>query len=279
MLKEEIKNGIGNLLIDLLPERAARLAERGMTIADRRTFTKVDYLLRNALLRKAEKNQNFEVLAKFHHNYWTNQGSSFFSQKENGFADFFHSECTFLFDALEIQLAQTSPQFKTLVEIGTGDGQVLNYLSSKFPAINHLIGIDLSTEQIAINSKQFEKNTKLEFIASDGFDWVKANGQKFTVFVTSGGVLEYFTQLRLQEFLTEVKSIGKVIFVAIEPKGRDHDFIKHPNSQPYGHERSFSHNYQKMFKDAGFEIWHSSEKEYSKNDKINFSFTGASCLS
>ncbi len=161
------------------------------------------------------------------------------------------------------------------MEIGTGNGKVLEYLSSEFPKIEKFIGIDLSQAQIEINKKQYQKNSKLEFVASDAYEWVKENGQSNTVFVTNGGVLEYFTEERLQLFLKEIYKLGKIYFVAIEPNSIEHNFEANPNTETYGNERSFSHNYPKLFKNAGFGLWHFSQQPWTGNAGINKTIIGA----
>lgn len=237
-------------------------------------FGMADRLMRNSLIKKAEKNEDFDTLAKFQRDYWVNRGTDFFSMNDGSFENAFLPDCSFVFDILEEELSKESEQFHTLVEIGTGNGKVLNYLANKFPQIDKLVGIDLSAEQIDINAAHYKSNTRLEFAATDGFDWAKAHGKSNMIFVTSRGVLEYFTEERLQEFFNTLNGLGKMIFVAIEPNGVDHDFDVNAGSQPYGHERSFSHNYSALFEKAGFELWHYSKKEMARDDFF-FRFVGA----
>lgn len=274
IVKEKIKHIIGNILITVLPNKAEKLSKSGMTIMNHDKFGMADRLMRNALIKKAEKNKDFDTLAKFQRDYWVNQGTDFFLMNDGSFENAFLPDCAFIFDLLEEELSKDSEQFHTLVEIGTGNGKVLNYLGDKFPQIDKLIGIDLSPEQIELNTKQYRSNSRLEFIATDGFEWAKENGKSNMIFVTSRGVLEYFTEKRLQEFFTMLNGFGPMIFVAIEPNGVDHDFAVNAGSQPYGHERSFSHNYSALFKKAGFEFWHYSKKELSRDDFF-FRFIGA----
>lgn len=115
----------------------------------------------------------------------------------------------------------------------------------------------MSSEQININNVKFSENSRLEFIAADAFDWVKENGRSNIFFVTSRGVLEYFTESRLKEF---IKSLDNVLFVAIEPNVLTHNFELNPNSEIYGID-FFLHNYQKIFNDSDFNILHHSKKE------------------
>jgi len=226
------------------------------------------------MIRNAEKKNDFKKLAEFQKAYWVNQGDDFFERTDDSFETAFLPDCAFIFDILKEQLRLEPNEFNTLVEIGTGNGKVLDFLSSEFPQIVRFVGIDLSPIQIELNKEKYKENPRLEFVAADGFDWVNVHGHGHMVFVTSRGVLEYFTEQRLQDFFNKLNGLGKIIFIAIEPTGVDHDFEVNPGSQPYGTERSFSHNYSNLFEKAGFKLWHYSKKEYSRDDYF-FSFIGA----
>lgn len=273
-MKSLLKTIIGKILIKILPKKANQLSNMGITIGI--NLSKKDRLIRYALLEKAKKKKDFDTLSNFHKNYWTNRGEEYFSSGYNDhiLEKFFIPKCSFLFDLLQEQLQNEFRKYNTLVEIGTGDGRVLEYLSVRFPKINKFIGIDLSIPQIDANQKVYNKSAKLEFVASDGFDWIKKNGHNYMIIVTSRGVLEYFTQSRLQAFLDELNNIGKIIFIAIEPTGVDHNFLKNPNSEIYGSENSFSHNYSQLFQNSGFIIWHQS-KIISLHSDSYMNFIGA----
>ena len=266
---EILASTLGNILVLLRPEKARQLSEKGMTIVlNNLSFT--ERLMRIVILKKIEKTQDYDTLAELHQNYWTNKGVDFFSETEASFENEFLPNCAFIFDELEKTLSNSPDKFHTLVEIGTGNGSVLNYLSSKFPNINQFIGIDLSPVQIQINHKQFHENKRLEFVCSNGLEWVKEHGHGNTIFITSRGVLEYFTEERLCAFLTEINRLGKTFFIAIEPKGTEHNFEINPNTETYGTECSFSHNYPKLFKNAGFSLWHTSYKPLNHTTTMGF---------
>ena len=40
------------------------------------------------------------------------------------------------------------------------------------------------------------------------------------------------------------------------------NFEINPNSQLYGNEPSFSHNYPALFRNAGFDLWHYTQKHW-----------------
>lgn len=250
---------LGNILIFLRPQKARQLSEEGMTIMLNNQSIG-DRIMRRAILRKLKKKKDFNKLAELHQNYWTNKGDDFFMKTKTSFTNEFLTRCIFIFDELEKELSNHTVHYHTLIEIGTGDGSVLNYLSSKFPKINQCIGIDLSSNQVQLNNEKYGHDQRLKFVASDGFDWIKENAQGNTIFVTSRGVLEYFTEQRLHAFLNTVNHLGKVMFVAIEPKGPNHDFKTNVHTEIYGPEHSFSHNYPVLFKEAGFDLWHESYK-------------------
>lgn len=273
-MKNFIKTIVGSILIVIMPKKAKELSNKGMTIDVGLTLK--ERLMRHTLLGKAKKDEDFETLSQFHQDFWTNKADEYFSTRffNNVLEDFFIPKCSFLVDLLKEKVDQEDGKFNILIEIGTGEGTVLNYLSSQLPNVNRFIGIDLSTAQIESNKNLFSKNKKLEFVASDAFDWIKENRNDHMIIITCNGVLEYFTQSRLQDFFNELNSFGKVIFVAIEPIGVNHDFLKNPNSEIYGVENSFSHNYVKMFKDAGFNIWHQSKENYLNSD-LYMDFIGA----
>ncbi|MGO4918537.1 class I SAM-dependent methyltransferase [Maribacter spongiicola] len=272
-MKSKIVIFIGDLFVFLMPKKAEEFAKTGMTITDGNKITLTERFIRKSLLRKVEINSDHETLSKFHKAYWENQGDNFFAATTDSFENNFLPECSFIFELLKEKLSGENHDFNTIVEIGTGNGKVLNYLSEQLPQIDRFVGIDLNQNQIKQNKETYKKNIQLEFIASDAFDWVNTYANKNMIFVTSRGVLEYFTESRLQDFLQQVNRLGNTIFIAIEPNGVDHDLKINKHSEPYGYERSFSHNYQLLFKNAGFNLWHHSKKD--SNTEHYLSYMGA----
>lgn len=256
----------GNLLILIQPKKARQLSEDRMILVNKSNMSISEKLMRGALVKKLDKIEDHNKIAALNHNFWINKkATELFSNLDADFETDFLPHCSFIFDLLKKELSNQSVDFNTLVEIGTGSGNVINYLSSELSTIDHFVGIDLSPDQIEINKEKYKKNEKLQFVTADALDWVKKNGHGKTIFVTCRGVLEYFLEPRLQELLNEISALGKIMFVAVEPNGENHNFETHPNSQLYGHEPSFSHNYPKLFQNAGFSVWHFSQKSWSGN--------------
>ena len=272
-MKKLFKIYLGNILIYFLPKRAVELSEKGMTLSVNNDLVLVDRLIRSALLLRAERTGDHETLEKFHANFWVEKGHDLFSYSDGDILEgYFLPHCAYLIDELKKKLNEQSEKFKTMVEIGTGDGDVLNYLSSKFPKLNSFVGIDLSQNQIHFNKEKYRENGRLKFVASDGLDWIKEHGESNMIFITSGGVLEYFTEKRIKILFDYLNNLGPTIFLAIEPIGTEIDFSVDPSSRPYGVERSFSHDYKRLFKEAGFELWHQSKIPYKAKGYDFFAF-------
>ena len=268
---------LGNALVYLRPEKARELSANRIALVhkNKKYLTISERLMRATLVKRLEKIQDFDKIAEQNKNFWIkNNATELFSELEDTFYTDFIPNCTFIFEMLKNELANQPEVFDTIVEIGTGNGDVLNYLSTEFPDINRFVGIDLSIDQIELNNVKFADNKKLEFVACDALDWIKEHGQGNTIFVTSRGVLEYFLEPRLLEMFKVINGLGKTYFIAIEPNGANHDFNTQPNSQLYGNEPSFSHNYPLLFKKAGFEIWHFSQKVWFKATDMQ-TFVGA----
>ena len=269
-MRELIKNIIGNILLTLFPKKVASLEKRGLTIIDPK-FNIIERQMRNAILKKAASRNNFDKLSKIHNDYWVNQGIDVFSWN-NSFRANFLPNCTFLLDIVKEKYFKNEIQFDTLVEIGTGNGDVLYYLETNFPKIDRFIGIDLSTEQTKINQEKYKENVRLEFVNSDAFEWVKREGRKNTIFMTSNGVFEYFTEQQLRGFIEYTSNLGQVLFVTIEPTTVNQTFEANPNSVIYGIEKSFSHHYGKIFQEYGFKIFHHSTKILHSGGDIEMNY-------
>lgn len=262
---KKIARILGDALVLLLPNKASQLSENRITLIhkNKNNLNIIERLMRYALVQKLEKIKDHSTIADANREFWVNNNAiELFSETEETFKTDFLPHCSFIFEILKKELSNQSQQFNTIVEIGTGNGDVLEYLSDEFPQINRFVGIDLSKNQTELNNIKFKENNKLEFVALDAYDWVKENGQSNTIFVSSRGVLEYFLEQRLQDFLNEINLLGKTFFVAIEPNDVDHDFDAQPKTQLYGNEPSFSHNYPNLFKNAGFTLWHFSQKPW-----------------
>ncbi len=146
---------------------------------------------------------------------------------------------------------------ENIVEIGTNSGLLLQYLTENLVQVAHSTGLDINGEQIARNQQSGKFDPRIEFTKADGGQWISENAKPMTLFVSNGGVLEYFQREKLAEMLSHISSnCGPSIFFASEPVAVDHDFETSKQSIPFGEECSFSHNYKDVFESNGFHVVH-----------------------
>lgn len=141
---------------------------------------------------------------------------------------------------------------KSLLEIGCGSGRVLAHFAQHAPSIDRFIGVDLSPQQVSVNQQRFP-DPRIQFVAGDAVEHIKAHGGSHRAYLSYGGVLEYLPQARLQGLLDLLATRSPVVFGIVEPVAADFD-LQGSVSVHYGAERSLSHPYAHMFRQAGFDI-------------------------
>ncbi|MFD1015388.1 methyltransferase domain-containing protein [Winogradskyella rapida] len=255
-----LTNTVGRMLVALRPQKVKQLSEKGLTLVLGDNLSLSERLMRRAILNNIEKNEDYEQLAQLHKTYWAKQGDDFVNNTEANLKNVHLPAYKATLEVLNAEILNAPLAFDKLVEIGTGNGSVLNYLSTTFPSVKDFIGIDLSKEQTKINQINYKDNPKLKFVGGDVLDWLEQQQQGNYVFLTFRGVLEYFTQQQLTAFFEKLNALGSIIFFAIEPTDAAHNYETSPNSKVYGVEGSFSHNYEKLFKDEKFNVWYSDAK-------------------
>lgn len=162
--------------------------------------------------------------------------------------------------------------FHTLVEIGCGSGFALADLATRLPRLPKLIGLDMCATQIEIDRKR-NSDPRLSFEAADANVWIPANATPGTIFLTVGGVFEYFPQKSLETLFAYIGSQLKPAAIAmIEPLADDYDLMAEVASRTYGNENSLGHNYPTLLRRAGFVICY--QQEHRLNDTRFISVVG-----
>lgn len=222
----------------------------------------VDKAIMAFLKRNAIQNHRESFFERLHKDFWQGKGGEVFSSNcDNRFNDLFLTRQKDDITALKKTCLETKP--KHLVEFGCSGGAVLNYLTQSIEGIDSATGIEINQEQVRRNQASDEFDSRIDFVCDDGGDWLLANGQPQSLFVSNGGVLEYFRRERLDQMLTHIsQQLGPATFFAIEPVACDHDFDQTNVSIPFGNELSFSHNYPDLFQSNGFDVVHRSVVEF-----------------
>ncbi|MBV7337255.1 class I SAM-dependent methyltransferase [Chloroflexi bacterium TSY] len=239
-----------------MPARAESIKRDEFSFTSGQKRNWLDSLLRAGLIEQALAKGQSTTLEQYHYDFWQGErGHQYHSERQNRFEEIFLRHYAYLVDEINA-LVQTEPGYTTLCEIGSGSGQLLDYLAANVPAIERCIGIDLSEETTKTNQQTYS-NPKLEFVAAGGLEWVEAHGQPNWIYLTHGGVLEYFSQENLELLLNHIgQTLAPAIFIAIEPVAVDHNLATELDSKPYGREFAFSHNYPHLFDKAHFHLKH-----------------------
>ena len=130
-----LTNTVGSLLVTLRPQKVKQLSEKGLTLVLGDNLSLSERLMRRAILKKIEKNEDHDQLAQLHKTYWAKQGDHFVNNTEDNLKNIHLPAYKDTLDVLKNEISNAPMAFEKLVEIGTGNGSVLNYLSLNYPDI------------------------------------------------------------------------------------------------------------------------------------------------
>ena len=215
------------------------------------------HLRRRAML---EKQANF--FERLHFDFWRGDGGAAFSRNcDHRFEDLFLAKQKLDFDQLRAIWEQREPRH--IVEFGCNSGLLLQYMTTELRGVESSTGIEINAEQVRQNQESLQFDSRINFVNADAGDWLFINGNPNTLFVSNGGVLEYFCRKSLNEMLSHIsKQLAPAVYFAVEPVASDHDWKKVTESVPFGEELSFSHNYTDLFESNGFQINHQRAVEF-----------------
>jgi hypothetical protein len=213
-------------------------------------------LIRNAHLADAVRRGDHETLRRYFTHYWSSATSvEFYEGFAHRFEELFLRHHSLIADHLGDALRDLGEGPVRLVEVGSGDGRVLEWFAEQLPGIATFHGVDLNDREIRKCRENHRDSSRLFFHSGDLLAWLRANPAPRTVLVTNGGVFEYLLEEELRTLFTELRSLCSPCLVAVtESIGDDHDLENETFSLPYGHEFAFSHNYPAILREAGFAI-------------------------
>ena len=155
-----------------------------------------------------------------------------------------------LLGGLIAELLASTDQFRTICEMGTGNGMFLRYLSEQFPEIRRFIGVDLNRDQIRENTETY-KGQKLEFEHGEITEWIQKHGEDGTIFV-GNETFDFFTKREFEELLQcirdRVKPAAIAIFALVES-----GTLGKGVSKPRG-SLAFSHDYPHVLTRCRYQI-------------------------
>ena len=257
-LKQSVKELAGQAVASLATQRTKELFN---SPASQPTGIQ-DKLIMAHLKRRAFLENQADFFERLHIDFWQGDGGAEFSKNcDHRFEDLFLAKQKLDFDQLRSIWETQRP--KHIVEFGCNSGLLLQYMTTELEGVESSTGIEINAEQVRQNQESSQFDSHINFITADGGEWLFNNGKSNTLFVSNGGVLEYFRRERLNEMLFHISSkLGPAIFFAVEPVAKDHDWSQTTESIPFGEELSFSHNYADLFESNGFQIVHQRAVEF-----------------
>lgn len=250
-----VKDIIGRAAVTAMPARTRRLFRNPADNSDGFVDKAIMFYLRQ---RAVEENRN-GFLSRLHKVFWSgDNGADYSGNCDHRFEDLFLGKQKDDFDRLTLIWDEMDCQ--DIVEIGTNSGLLLQYMTQNLRDVGKSVGIDINAIQIKRNQQSEMFDPRIEFICTDGQEWIMNNVRSGTLFVTNGGVLEYFQREKLDQMVSHIAAGSHPsIFYVSEPIAVDHDLKSNTSSIPFGKELSFSHNYRDLFEINGLEIVHQAE--------------------
>lgn len=250
--KSQLKNALGLAASILLKRRFVQLSANPVG----QPKGLIDKVMMSLLKQQAISKGDDNFFERLHKDFWQGEGGEVFSSNcDHRFQDLFLNQQKEDFIALQNQWR--SNDLNRIVEFGCNSGLVLNYLTQNLQGVIQSLGIEINQSQVDANKNSNQFDNRINFYCADGGDWLLENGRPSTLFVSNGGVLEYFRRDRLDEMLTYIaNNLKPAMFFTVEPVAPDHDWQTTKESVPFGEELSFSHNYIDLFESNAFEIVH-----------------------
>ena len=242
---------LGAALLHWMPERAAAL--KAGHLPDAPKF--IDNMLIAGLVHDHQRRGRLDELTALHDWFWSHSPAVPFHQSaELRFESWFYGHHVAIVAAIEAALAADDCRYEAFCEIGTGCGRALDHMAQALPQIPRFIGIDLSPAQVALNRKRYAARGT-EFEAADGADWIARHAAPGWIYLSYGGVFEYFSREKVLALYGRLASrLAPSLVVLVEPLSDAHDLQREPQSQVFGAENTFSHNHPALLDAAGFRV-------------------------
>jgi len=250
-LERKLKALAGKFLRSLRPDYAASIRAAPF----QKQWSVSGRLIRNACLVDAVEIADHVLICDFLRDYWSSRASDeFYTGLSHRYETLFlayHQRIV----AETLQAIQGSGyEFTQLVELGAGDGKILDHFSGHLPPGLSFHGVDINLSQVESNRKMYAARPMLHFHHDDAARWLFEHARSGTILITNGGVLEYFTREEVASMFRTLAGACPGIVVLTESIAADHDLENEASTYPYGFELSLSHNYIALLEEAGFSI-------------------------
>lgn len=257
--RDAIKYAVGRVAELCLPSLVDEINENRAPQRARRLKRAIIH----ARTRRASRRGDVPMLERELSNFWAGSAGDRFHATHNDhrFQLFLDQHAGTIIPALKS--AMTGHDMRRLVEIGCGDGLVLDHCAEHFGAPLAYVGLDINAAAIDRARDLAGSAGKFQFIHTDAAQWLRDHPLAGTVILTNGGVFEYFSTARVQALLASVAGHGPTVIGLVEPLAPGHDLATTPGSQVFGRERSFSHNYPHLLAEAGFDVTQTTIRDHA----------------
>ncbi len=251
-IQRRLKGHAGKFLMKLKPELSAAVRASPFSTS----WSQSGKLIRNALLIRAIETHDHAMICEFLRDYWSSSVSDEFY---DGFAHRYETVFLAHHQGIVAEVAKviekTGAEINQVIEIGAGDGKILEHFSNHLEGIPIFKGMDINAAQMENNRIKHAESPRLSFHQGDASAWLAAETRPGTLLLSNGGVLEYFTREDVRKMFQNLGTNGAPCLVVLtESIATDHDLKNESETYPYGFELSLSHNYEALLKEAGFSI-------------------------
>ncbi|MEM7600655.1 MAG: methyltransferase domain-containing protein [Verrucomicrobiota bacterium] len=249
-MRQKLKCLAGSVLHHLIPP-LAREVDQGNT---NDPHGRLKQLIADYQISRAAASGNASSLRRNLTHYWKSaRGDGFYDAYPERFEEWFLGHHYSVVEALAREL-EKRPEIHRLIEVGCGDGKVLQHLSDRFSTIDAAIGIDLN-HHIVERNREVYRGTNLRFECTDLHLYLKNYQGSGILLVSNGGVFEYLTQTELEDLFTSFKNLASpVMLMLVEPIAADFDLKTETTSRPHGIEKSFSHPHRYLLEKSGWKV-------------------------
>ncbi|MES2659983.1 MAG: class I SAM-dependent methyltransferase [Verrucomicrobiota bacterium] len=253
-----LKGIIGNLLMVLRPQLSAAVKAAPF----RENWPAAGKLIRNGHLLNAVAKKDHALICRFLSDFWSSQASvDFYTGLSHRYETLFLRHHEAIVGETVEACQKAGGKFHQLIELGAGDGRVIEHFSRHFREITEFHAIDINAEQVVNNRRIYAAQPALHFHHADIRKWIPQHAEAGTVVIVNGGVLEYLTRPELAVMLEHLAGHCSPCVIAItESIATDHDLQSEPGTYPYGLELSLSHNYLALLREVGFDITYTHDR-------------------
>jgi hypothetical protein len=251
-LQRRLKGSLGNLLMAV----DRKLSHEVKAAPFRHPWSTTGRLIRNGHLQNAVASGDHALICRFLVDFWSSPASAdFYTNLSHRYETLFLKHHQAIVGETVKTCDKAAGGFRQLIELGAGDGKVLEHFSRHLPILSEVHGIDINADQVSTNRQVYADQPKLQFHHADIRKWIPEHVSSGAVVIVNGGVLEYLTRPELLAMFKHLADQSAPCVVAItESIATDHDLENESETYPYGLELSLSHNYLAILRECGFTI-------------------------